>query len=146
MAADGVLSYHHQHFTGSSPSMFHGLSRRTLNALIIGCLLIITAINLNELNKEDSPLEPINAAPLPDTGWKPWQTREGTLGIMQSVASDSVIIVIRSGQEDMATLALPAADWAESLKVNLSGLVVTEPAVAAIKGPLSASELLQGAA
>jgi len=126
--------------------MFHGLSRRTLNALIIGCLLVITAINLSELNKEDTPLEPIKAAPLPDTGWRSWQTREGALGILQTTASDSVSIIIRSGDETLAELNLPVSDWASNLTSGLPEISDAQPAVTAIRGPLSEDELLQIAA
>jgi len=126
--------------------MFHGLSRRTLNALIIGCLLIITTINLSMKNSEDTPLEAIKAAPLPANVWIRWQTHEGGTGVMQSSASEQLTIIVRGHEKDLMTLTLSPDRWADDLKQQASGKQVTEPAVVAIKGPLNEPEMHQLAA
>ena len=125
--------------------MFHGLSRRTLNALIIGCLLIITYLNLSTTPDEDTPLEPLTLAPLPETGWHLWYSREGVPVYWQSNAEDSLRIAVQGDEDVSFKTRVNGQDWATALKARLMNSDSDFAAGIALQGPLSETELKQAA-
>lgn len=119
--------------------MFHGFSRRMLNVLIIGCLLIITWVQLGLKNDEDTPLEPLSVAPLSDTGWQFWQSNEEVPVVWQTLGADKLRIVVKRANAQPLQLSLPVNDWAKALnnelptaKSSTTGAVVLQGAVDSI--------------
>ena len=125
--------------------MFHGLSRRTLNALIIGCLLIITVINLSFTTDEDSPLEPLDAPPLADTGWHLWHSNKGVPVYWQATASSSLQISITGEDHYAFRTQVPASEWASHLATQITPIAAPRPAGLALQGPLTGVEMQQAA-
>lgn len=125
--------------------MFHGLSRRTLNAIIIGCLLIITYLNLTTTPTEDTPLEPLTLPPLPETGWHLWYSSEGVPVYWQSNAEDSLRIAIQGDEDVSFKTRVNGQDWATALKARLMNFDSDFAAGVALQGPLSETELKQAA-
>ena len=123
--------------------MFHGLSRRTLNALIIGCLLIITVINLSFTTDEDSPLEPVDAPPLADTGWHLWHSNKGVPVYWQATASSSLQISITGEDHYAFRTQVPASEWASHLATQITPIAAPRPAGLALQGPLTGVEMQQ---
>lgn len=127
--------------------MFQGLSRRTLNALIIVCLLIITGINLGFRTDEDTPLEPVDAAPLADTGWHRWQSREGIPVYWQASAGDTLNVVVSGDRQYSLRTGVDASNWAEALSQSDLGTAgPARSAAIALQGPLTGDEMQQAAA
>ena len=125
--------------------MFHGLSRRTLNALIIGCLLIITVINLNFTTNEDTPLEPLDAPPLADTGWHLWHSNKGVPVYWQSTASANMQIAVIGEDHYAFKTQVPASDWASHLATRITPTEHSRRAGLALQGPLTGVEMQQAA-
>jgi len=150
--------------------MFHGFSRTSLIAIILGCLLTIVLLNTPQNSDEDTPLEPLKVAPLSDTGWSRYDSREGIPVAMQSRAGPTLEIrVHQQAPTDLITLSVPlssyaavgsqspgatSTSWALPLKAALDHMQASgastspspsslSPSAIALSGPLSQPEMRQ---
>ncbi|MEC8443447.1 MAG: hypothetical protein VXZ05_04505 [Pseudomonadota bacterium] len=135
--------------------MFHGFSRTSLIAIILGCLLTIVLLNTPQNPDEDTPLEPLKVAPLSDTGWSRYDSREGIPVAMQSRAGPTLEIrVHQQAPADLITLSVPLASdaavdsqsteatstsWALPLKAALDHLQASGAAASPSSSSLSPS-------
>ena len=125
--------------------MFHGLSRWTLNIIILACLVLIVWIEFADGNRENQPLEPLNLAPLPQQKWTHWNSLEGVSVYWQSLLSNRLIVIIK--QEDQAKrYELDAIDWANGLKEEIEQRPKSAPASLTLMGPLNDQEMASASA
>lgn len=126
--------------------MFHGLSRTTLNILIIGCLLFIAGIHLLTRDNATDELPPLELSPLPADAWMTWYSSFGVAVRWQTRASDDLLVRIQGAEGETREFTLPADDWSRALVAE-----VTEPeqsivAGLVLAGPLDHEELRNAAA
>ncbi|MEQ3695240.1 MAG: hypothetical protein ACPGGD_03485 [Thalassolituus sp.] len=129
--------------------MFHGFSRRTLNVIIIGCLLVITGIQFGFKDNEDTPLEPIAAAPLSDTGWHQWQSNEDVPVSWQTFGTKELHIVIQREALPPIKLNLMLSRWATELSQafnEISEAATAIPGAIALQGATDPTTMQQAAA
>ena len=121
--------------------MFHGLSRTTLNILIIGCLLFIAGVHLLTRQNDQDPLPDLTLPPLPQDHWKHWQNVGGVQVSWQARASDELHIrILREGTEP-TNLTLPVSDWGRALVTDWPEPDEAAAASLIVTGPLDDSEL-----
>ncbi|MAY01052.1 MAG: hypothetical protein CMI08_17960 [Oceanospirillaceae bacterium] len=118
--------------------MLQGLSRKTLNIIILVCLVAITWLQLMGKEDEQAALEPLKLPPLHDAGWQSWANSEGVSVWFQSGGTiDGGTLVIRGAHNSSTHLTLPAASWTIPLHQGLATAPSEEPAVILINGPWS---------
>ncbi|TNC92647.1 MAG: hypothetical protein CSH36_03430 [Thalassolituus sp.] len=125
--------------------MLNGLSRRSLNVIIIGSMLLIVWINLRN-SGEDATLEPLTLAPLPAQQWQLWDSSEGVPLRWQTLRSDTLTIAISGAEGYRLHLSIPAENWASALKDAAPSLPAARAAGIALQGPLSDEEMRSSAA
>ena len=127
--------------------MFHSFSRRMLNALIIGCLLIITWVQLGFNDNEDTPLERLSTAPLSDTGWHYWHSNENVPVVWQTLGADQLRVVVLRANDKPLHVSLPLSDWASVLSNALPQTTISSvQGVVALQGAADKTTMQQAAA
>lgn len=121
--------------------MFHGLSRTTLNILIIGCLLFIAGVHLLTRQNDQGPLPALTLPPLPQDHWQHWQNVGGVRVSWQARASDELHIrILREGSEQ-TDITLPVSDWGRTLVTQWPEPEHDSAASLIVTGPLDDTEL-----
>ena len=89
-------------------------SRRTLNIIILSCLVLISWIHLGRTDPEQRPLEPLQLPPLSISPWHRWQTEEGITSYWQQTAlpHGQIRLLTRQHQD----IRLPAEHWSQTLQ------------------------------
>lgn len=126
--------------------MFHGFSRRMLNVLIIGCLLIITWIQFGFQDNEETPLEPLHAPPLSDLGWHYWRSNENVPVAWQTFGHDQLHLVIQREKHEPLHLSLPLDNWASALSHALPRESNSTKGVVVLQGSADTATMQQAAA
>ena len=126
--------------------MFHGLSRTTLNILIIGCLLFITGVHLLTRDSDSDPLPPLTLPPLPADTWQLWHSTEGVAVRWQGRASEQLQVrILRDGGE-VTDIALPVDGWSRALVEQLDEPEHESAAGLVLAVPMTDTELRNAAA
>ena len=126
--------------------MFHGLSRTTLNILIIGCLLFIAGIHLLTRDNTADELPPLELSPLPSDSWQTWYSSFGVAVRWQTRASDELQVRIQGAEGETREFSLPAQDWSRALVAEVSEPEQSIVASLVLAGPLDSEELRNAAA
>lgn len=125
--------------------MFHGLSRWTLNILIIVCLLIIVVIHFANQTNENQPLQPLELPPLPEQQWHRWQTYEGVEVSWQTHLSDSLVVAIATAK-GTERFSVSSHDWTAELQTSLKILSKNKEGALVLLGPLNKEDMRNAAA
>ncbi|MAD45412.1 MAG: hypothetical protein CMH98_10430 [Oceanospirillaceae bacterium] len=120
--------------------MLQGLSRKSLNIIILVCLVVITWLNLAGGEDQEPPLEPLALPPLHDPQWQIWPNNEGVTVLLRAGGTIKGGTLAIRGAEQTQQIALPNASWTIPLYRALDTAPAEEPAALLISGPWPASE------
>lgn len=115
----------------------HGLSRTSLNIIIVVCLIVISWIHLSGDDADETLLEPLQQPALYDPHWQSWPNAEQVTVLLRrggTTAGGRVVLRNASGHRHFD---LPADNWTIPLQQQLTGLHQALPGVILVSGPWS---------
>jgi len=120
--------------------MLQGLSRKTLNIIILVCLVAVVWLNMAGKHPDQPIPEPLKLPPLHNDGWRNWNNQEQVTVLLHAGGTiDGGTLVIRSAEQNLH-ITLPASDWSISLYAALKTAPSDQPAAILISGPWSDNE------